>query len=279
MSGSGDISMSVRHFGVCWYIHCSQSVCCFLLDWILGCLMLHAIVLFFVVFIMSQVSTTMAMTTTLLVTVVSSGMSSLSSVTMAPSMLGLTATLGEHDLVLLPPPTLSPGGVIGLASVPQQQPPSLVPLQAYANYAMGSPQVGFFFRVEPPTILYIISLVSVLVSAVYFQVPCWMPYSPMGPQPFGFAPLQPLGVYPWQAYVQPGDGHWPIPGMHRVAAPSTMLSRENLMVLNQLFPSHPIYMVGQTALGAWQGVTQSVCLPYMVGRDLFSRFGSIQWHS
>ena len=25
--------------------------------------------------------------------------------------------------------------------------------QAYANYAMGSPQVGFFFRVEPPTIL------------------------------------------------------------------------------------------------------------------------------
>ena len=28
--------------------------------------------------------------------------------------------------------------------------------QAYANYAMGSPRVGFFFRVEPPTVLYII---------------------------------------------------------------------------------------------------------------------------
>ena len=60
------------------------------------------------------------------------------------------------------------GGVIGSAFVPQQQPPSLMPLLAYANYAMGSPQVGFFFRVEPPIILYIISLVSVLVSSFYF---------------------------------------------------------------------------------------------------------------
>ena len=57
---------------------------------------------------------------------------------------------------------------IGSASVPQQQPPSSMPLLVYANYAMGSPQVGFFFRVEPPTILYIICLVSILVSAFYF---------------------------------------------------------------------------------------------------------------
>ena len=53
-------------------------------------------------------------------------------------------------------------GVIGSACVPQQWPPSLMPLLAYANYPMGSPQVGFFFRGEPPTILYIICLVSVL---------------------------------------------------------------------------------------------------------------------
>ena len=125
------------------------------------------------------------------------------------------------------PPSLTlrhPGCVICLASVPQLQPPSLMPLQGYANYAMGSPQVGFFYRVEPPTILYIICLVSALVSAFYFQVPCWMPYSPMGAQPLGFAPLQPFGAYPWQAYVQPGDGHWPTPGMYIVAAPSTTLS-------------------------------------------------------
>ena len=118
-----------------------------------------------------------------------------------------------------------PGVVIGLASVPQQQPPSSMPLQAYVNYAMGSPQVGFFFRVEPPTVLCITCLVPVLVSAFNFQVQYWMPYSPLGAQPLGFASLQPFGAYLWQAYVQPGDGHWSKPGMHRVAAPSITLSR------------------------------------------------------
>ena len=29
-----------------------------------------------------------------------------------------------------------------------------MPLLAYGNYAMGSPQVSFFFRVEPPTVVY-----------------------------------------------------------------------------------------------------------------------------
>ena len=52
-----------------------------------------------------------------------------------------------------------------------------------------------------------------------------MPYSPMEAQQLGFAPLQPFGVYPWQAYGQPGDGHRSMPGMHRVATPSTTLSR------------------------------------------------------
>ena len=49
-----------------------------------------------------------------------------------------------------------------------------------------------------------------------------MLYSRMGAQLLGFAPLQPFGVYPWQAYVQPGDGHWSTSGMHRMAAPSTV---------------------------------------------------------
>ena len=52
-----------------------------------------------------------------------------------------------------------------------------------------------------------------------------MLYSPIGAQLLGFAPLQPFGVYSWQAYVQPGDGHWSTPGMHRVAVPSTTLGR------------------------------------------------------
>ena len=102
---------------------------------------------------MSQVSTSTAMTTMPPVTVVSSGMSSLSSVTMAPSLMGLPTMLGQHDVVLPSPLTLRGSvAVFGHASVPQQQTPSSMPLQACANYAMGSPQVGFFSRVEPPTI-------------------------------------------------------------------------------------------------------------------------------
>ena len=37
--------------------------------------------------------------------------------------------------------------------------------------------------------------------------------------------MQPFGVYPWQAYLQPVDGHQSTLGMHRVAAPSTTLGR------------------------------------------------------
>ena len=102
---------------------------------------------------MSHVLTT-APTTTPPVTVVSSGLSSVSSVTVAPSLTGFPVSHG-----MVPPPPLmlrGSGGVLGSVSVPQQQTPSSMPPLAYANYAMGSPQVGFFFRVEPPTILYLI---------------------------------------------------------------------------------------------------------------------------
>ena len=138
----GGISTSVRHFGVCWYIHylsvqkshaSAPHHCGFLLYWT-WCLwmsaMLHAVVPFFVVFIMFKASTTMVMTTTPLVTVVSSGLSSLlTMVTIAPSLMGLPTTSGQHDVVL--PPPLIPRhsrGVVGLATVLQQQPPSQMPL-------------------------------------------------------------------------------------------------------------------------------------------------------
>ena len=64
----------------------------------------------------------------------------------------------------------------------------------------------------------------------------WMPYSPMRAQPLGFAPLQPFGVYQWQAYVQPGDGHWSTPGMHRVAAPSATLGRREPSATHSAVP-------------------------------------------
>ena len=100
---------------------------------------------------------TMAPTTTPLVTVVSSGLSSVSSVMVAPSLTGFPVSLDQHGMVPPPPWMLrGSGGVLGSVSVPQQQTPSSMPPLAYANYAMGSPQVDFFFRVEPPTILYLI---------------------------------------------------------------------------------------------------------------------------
>ena len=103
--------------------------CGFLLYWT-GCLwmsaMLHAVVPFFAVFIMSQASTTTVMTTTPLVSVVCFSTSSLiSMVTMAPSLMGLPATSGQQDVLL--PPLLTPrhfGSVVGFATVVQQQPPS-----------------------------------------------------------------------------------------------------------------------------------------------------------
>ena len=108
---------------------------------------------------MSHVLTT-APTTTPPVTVVSSGLSSVSSVSVASSLTGFPVSHG-----VVPPPPLMPrssAGGLGSISVSQQQIPSSMPPLAYANYAMGSPQVDFFFRVEPPTvcILYMFGVCS-----------------------------------------------------------------------------------------------------------------------
>ena len=76
-----------------------------------------------------------------------------------------------------------------------------------------------------------------------------MLYSPMGAQPLGFAPLQPFGVYPWQAYVQPGDGHWSTPGMHIVAAPSATLGREEPSATHSAVPQPSHLFGGGYSLG------------------------------
>ena len=105
----------------------------------------------------------------------------------------LPTALGQHDVVL--PPLLTPrcfGGVLGLASMPQQQLPSSMPLQSYANYAMGSPQVGFFFRVEPPTIciLYVWCLFWCLLSTFRCHAGCHV--HPWGLSHWGLHHCNPL---------------------------------------------------------------------------------------
>ena len=47
--------------------------------------------------------------------------------------------------------------------------------------------------------------------------------------------------------MQPGDGHWSTPGMHRVAAPSATLGRVEPSATHLALPHH---LVGHTALGA-----------------------------
>ena len=213
------------------------------------------------------------MTTTPLATIVCSHTSSLLSiVTIATTLMGLPATSDQHDVVL--PPPLTPrhsGGVIGLATVLQQQPPSQMSFQAYGNYAMGPPQVGFSFRVKPPTVLYF--YMSGVCSGVCFLFSGTMLDAVFtnGALPVGFTPLEPFGAYPWQTYVQRGIGHWSTPGMHRVAAPSTAFSRGSLLLLNQLSSSHSNYMVGHTGLETWQRITHSLHFPCLVGRHLLSQ--------
>ena len=70
-----------------------------------------------------------------------------------------------------------------------------------------------------------------------------MPYSPMGAQPTGFAPLQPFTH--GRHMCNPSHGHWSMPGMHRVAAPSGTLSRGEPSATQSAVPqpSH-LYMVG-----------------------------------
>ena len=72
---------------------------------------------------MSQVTTTMAMTTISPVTVVSSGMSSLSSVTMAPSLMGLPTMLGQHATQsAVPQPSHLYGGAYSFGGLAEIQP-------------------------------------------------------------------------------------------------------------------------------------------------------------
>ena len=126
---------------------------------------------------MSQVTVITTITTSP-VTVVWSGSSPITTTVMiAPTSVGLP-TSGKHDVVLplqlILRATMKWSG--GLTTMPQQwQHQSQLPSQAYANCAMGPPQVSFSFKGEPVHIMY--------VGVCYgfcFQVTIWLPCSPVG---------------------------------------------------------------------------------------------------
>ena len=65
-------------------------------------------------------------------------------------------------------------------------------------------------------------------------------------------------------YVPPGDGLWPMPGEHQVAAPLTALSRRELNATHSAIPS----ICGMNSFGSSAESTQSNQLPYIAGRAL-----------
>ena len=158
----------------------------------------------------------MMTTTTSPVTVVCSGASLITKMDMlAPTSVG-QITLDQQDVVLPPQFILrdTVRGFVGLMHVPQKQTQSQMPSEAYANYSMGPPLLSFSFRFQPPTDSYVMCLVSGMVFVFCFQVPKWLPCTPMGPQPLGFVTLQPFRVHPWQTFVAPGDGQWTMAVVH-----------------------------------------------------------------
>ena len=96
-----------------------------------------------------------------------------------------------------------------------------------------------------------------------------MQYSLMAAQPLGFALLLPFGVYPWQVCVQPGNGHWSTPGMHRVAAPSATLGRGESAATHSAV-SQPYHLFGGAySLGA-SVESHLIPLPSLHGEEGFS---------
>ena len=138
-----------------------------------------------------------------------------------------------------------------------------MPIWAYANYAMGPPQVSFSFRVEPPTNW---CLFCCMLSTFRCHAVCHIHQWGLNHWDVHHCHLLELTqgrnlsnlvmvISPCQEYTK-----WLLPPLLQVGG--------SLLLLSQLSSSHSNYMVWYSALGAWQRVTQSLCLPYMVERGL-----------
>ena len=66
--------------------------------------------------------------------------------------------------------------------------------------------------------------------------------------------------------MQPDDGHWPTPGMHRVAAPSTTFSMGEPYATQSAVPQPPHLYGGVYSFGGL-AVSHSISLPSMHGGE------------
>ena len=206
---------------------------------------------------MSEVTVTTTTITAPVTVVCLSGPSITVTVTMASMLVGLT-TFGEDNMVLLPQliQRETMRGSVGLNTAAA----TTTGMCQLCHGSTGEVFLGAFHQII------CFMLVSVLLFVFCFKV--WLSCLPVGAQPLGFLSLQSFRIYPWQAYLPPGYGPWPMQGVHWVAAPPTALSRGSFMLLIKLSLSHSIHILEHTALGTQQRVTQSFCLPYMAGRCL-----------
>ena len=121
-----------------------------------------------------------------------------------------------------------------------------MPSQAYVCYAM-VPQMSFPLRIDPSNNLCWCFLLFCFLLSV-------SDVTTNGGLMVRFPSLQPFRVCPWQVYVPPVFGSWPMLAVHQVVAHSTAFSRACLKLLS-CNPAIRVNMMGLTALVALHRVT------------------------
>ena len=74
---------------------------------------------------------------------------------------------------------------------------------------------------------------------------------------------QPYGAYLWQASITPGDGLWPMPGVHWMVALLTASRRGEIYITYSAVPQ-PFHPHGGAHSIGGLSVTWFLCLPYIV---------------
>ena len=160
-------------------------------------------------------------------------------------------------------------GYVGCTTMPQQQQLPVPDASSDTFQPCHGSSTGECFLWELSLPLILISCVCVSYG-VCFQVPIWLPFLPVGSQPWRLQhhhdPLvYSLGKHIWLLVMVCGlcweFTKWP--------ATPTALSRGSLMLHIQLPPNHFMNIEGYMDLWVWQRVTWSFSLPNLVGMALF----------